>query len=128
MAGADDWVLILVGAAVGAVARYTIGAVVKSLWQTVIPWGTFTANVLAALVLGIAFQEGVAEGSENTRMHFLVATGLCGALSTWSTFAREVVTLQQQRRVKVAVWYLLLTSGAGLGASFAGAALAQALG
>ncbi|WP_169739647.1 CrcB family protein [Amycolatopsis taiwanensis] len=48
-------------------------------------------------------------------------------LSTLSTFSHEIVAMTSARKVTAAAGYLLVTVGVGLGLSFAGAAIAQAL-
>ncbi|MGW2849086.1 fluoride efflux transporter FluC, partial [Streptomyces sp. NPDC001274] len=61
------------------------------------------------------------------RLQLLLATGFCGALSTWSTFSYELLTFASARRTALAAGYLTLTVAAGMGLSFAGAALADAV-
>lgn len=60
-----------------------------------------------------------------SHVHLLLAAGFCGALSTWSTFSYELLTLTSARRLAVAAGYLVLSVGGGVGLSFAGAAVAD---
>ncbi|MGC8922672.1 CrcB family protein [Streptomyces sp. PG2] len=53
--------------------------------------------------------------------------GFCGALSTWSTFSLELLSMADARRTTRAGGYLLATVALGLALSFAGGAAAQAL-
>ncbi|MBA5224667.1 CrcB family protein [Streptomyces griseoaurantiacus] len=53
--------------------------------------------------------------------------GFCGALSTWSTFSLELLSMADARRTARAGGYLLATVALGLALSFAGGAAAQAL-
>ncbi|WP_330241803.1 fluoride efflux transporter FluC [Streptomyces sp. NBC_00525] len=119
-----DWLLVLAGGLVGAPLRYLLGVDAKFRLHSVFPWGTFAANAGAALILGFV-AEAATDGDLGTRLNLLLATGFCGALSTWSTFSYELLTLNSARRLGLAASYLLLTVGAGLGLSFAGAAVAR---
>ncbi|MFS0692146.1 fluoride efflux transporter CrcB [Streptomyces nitrosporeus] len=120
-----DWLLVLAGAFVGAPVRYLLGVDAKYRFGNAFPWGTLAANAAACLVLGFVAQ-GATDGDLGTRVHLLLATGFCGALSTWSTFSYELLTLTSARRVATAGSYLLVSLVAGVGLSFAGAAVADA--
>lgn len=72
--------------------------------------GTFAANLLAAAVLG-AVIGAVAHGS---LVYLALGTGFAGALSTWSTLARELGTLLRQRRLLLLAGYVSATLTAGV--------------
>ncbi len=119
-------VLVIVGAAVGAPLRYLTDKAVQSRHDTAFPWGTFTANVLACLVLG-AVTGAVLAGSAGTGTQALVGTGFCGALSTYSTFSFESMRLAEQGSKFFAAANVTASIAAGLGAVFLGGAFAQAI-
>ncbi|TRV75709.1 CrcB family protein [Streptomyces sp. 130] len=121
-----DWLLVLAGGLVGAPVRYLLGVDAKFRLHSAFPWGTFAANAGAALILGFV-AEAAAGGDLGARLNLLLATGFCGALSTWSTFSYELLHLGSARRLGLAAGYLLLTVAAGVGLSFAGAAVARAV-
>ncbi|MFD4796202.1 fluoride efflux transporter FluC [Streptomyces anulatus] len=121
-----DLLLVLAGGLVGAPTRYAIGVAVKSRVHSVFPYGTLTANALACLLLGF-FVEAATGGDLGPRPELLLATGFCGALSTWSTFSYEVLTLASARRLAVAGGYLAAGVVIGTALSFAGAGIASAL-
>ncbi|MFJ9682675.1 fluoride efflux transporter FluC [Streptomyces sp. NPDC101194] len=121
-----DWLLVLAGGLVGAPLRYLLGVDAKFRLHSAFPWGTFAANAGAALFLGF-ISEAVTDGELGPRLQLLLATGFCGALSTWSTFSYELLTLTSARRLGIAGGYLLLGVGAGVGLSFAGAAVADTI-
>ncbi|MEV6164770.1 CrcB family protein [Streptomyces sp. NPDC052052] len=120
-----DWLLVLAGGLVGAPVRYLLGVDAKFRLHSVFPWGTFAANAGAALILGF-LSEAVTDGNLGNRLLLLLGTGFCGALSTWSTFSYELLTLTSARRLGIAAGYLLITVAVGVGLSFAGAAVAKA--
>jgi fluoride exporter len=110
--------LVVLGAAVGAPARYLTDRWLQSTHGTGFPWGTFTVNVVASFVLGL-----VAGGSPPA-VAALVGTGFCGALSTWSTLGYETVRLAEQGAWSSAVFNVVASVLAGLGAAGLGLGLA----
>jgi CrcB protein len=118
-----NWLLVIAGAMVGAPLRYLTDRAVQSRHDTVFPWGTFTVNVVACLVLGLL--TGASGVSPHLRL--LLGTGLCGALSTYSTFSYETLRLTEEGAGFFAAANVLGSVAAGLGAAFTGTALAQSL-
>jgi CrcB protein len=109
--------LVLVGGALGAPLRYLLDRAVQARHDSAFPWGTFAVNVAGSLLLGLV--AGVSEPA-----YALLGTGLCGALTTYSTLSYETLRLLEE-----APWYYALanvvgTVLAGLGAMFLGSALA----
>lgn len=118
------WLLVIAGAAVGAPLRYLTDRFIQARHDTTFPWGTFTANVLGSLILGVL--TGVVSAGDE-RLHLLIGTGLCGALTTYSTFSYETLQLVGGGARFFAVANLLLTLTCGLGAYYLGSAAAQAI-
>jgi CrcB protein len=118
--------MVVLGAAVGAPLRYLIDRSVQSRHETVFPWGTFTVNVTACLVLGVSTGAVVA-GAASHPAQALIGTGLCGALSTYSTFSYESLRLGEEGAWFYAAANVVASVVAGLGAAFLGAAIAQAI-
>lgn len=80
--------LVFVGGGIGSVLRFLLSKLGNSNVSG-IPFGTFTANILGSLFIGLilgwaAKNEGI---SENTML--LLATGFCGGFTTFSSFAYE---------------------------------------
>ncbi|GAA2930837.1 fluoride efflux transporter CrcB [Streptomyces mexicanus] len=121
-----NWLLVVVGAMVGAPLRYLTDRAVQKRHDTVFPWGTFTVNVVGCLVLGL-LSGAVAAGAASPHVQLLVGTGLCGALTTYSTFSYETLRLAEGGARFFAVANVVASVVAGLGAAFLGASLADAL-
>ncbi|MGW2589301.1 fluoride efflux transporter CrcB [Streptomyces sp. NPDC001515] len=121
-----NWLLVIVGAAVGAPLRYLTDRAVQARHDTVFPWGTFTVNVCGSLVLGL-LTGAVAAGAASTHVQLLVGTGLCGALTTYSTFSYETLRLAEDGARFYAAVNAAASVVAGLGAAFAGVTLADAV-
>jgi fluoride exporter len=116
--------LVAVGAAVGAPLRYLVDRAVQGRHDSLFPWGTFAVNIAGSFLLGL-----LAAASLHTPTPVLAAmgTGLCGALTTYSTFGYETVQLLHQRARLFAMLNVVASIVAGLGAAVVGAALAQAV-
>jgi len=111
--------LVLVGGAVGAPLRYVVSRLLAQRYDTAFPWGTLVVNVAGSLVLG-ATAAAVAGGALPAWVLVLVGTGLCGALTTFSTFGYETVRLLERRLLRLAVLSSLGSLALGLAACAVG--------
>ncbi|WP_435254359.1 fluoride efflux transporter CrcB [Tenacibaculum sp. A30] len=80
--------LVFIGGGIGSVLRYIIGKTLNSS-QTGIPYGTFTANILGSLLIGIILGLAAKNQALTQNHTLLLATGFCGGFTTFSTFAYE---------------------------------------
>jgi CrcB protein len=69
----------------------------------------------------------VVAGAASSEIHLLLGTGLCGALTTYSTFSYETLRLAEQGARLMAAANVAASVLAGLGATFTGVAVAEAL-
>ena len=107
--------LVLLGGAVGAPARYLTDLAVQRRHAGTFPWGTLTVNVAGSLVLGVT-AGAVSAGGGPAWVLTLLGTGFCGALTTFSTFGFETVRLLQERSARAALGNVTLSVAAGLAA------------
>jgi CrcB protein len=121
-----NWLLVVLGAMVGAPLRYLTDRAVQLAHDTVFPWGTLVINVTGCLVLGL-LTGAAATGHASPHLQLLLGTGLCGALTTYSTFSYETLRLTETGAGFYAAANVVASVTAGLGAAFAGVALAQAV-
>jgi CrcB protein len=116
--------LVAVGAAVGAPLRYLVDRAVQGRHDSLFPWGTFAVNVAGSFLLGLLAAAGLHTPGP---VMAALGTGLCGALTTYSTFGYETVRLLHDRARLLATLNVMASIVAGLGAAVVGAAFAQAL-
>ncbi|PZT70113.1 fluoride efflux transporter CrcB [Streptomyces sp. SW4] len=121
-----NWLLVVAGGMTGAPLRYLADRAVQSRHGSAFPWGTFAVNAAGSLVLGLL--TGAALGSAaGSRLMLLLGTGLCGALTTYSTFSYETLRLAESNARRLAVLNVVLSVAVAVGAACAGAAAAGAL-
>lgn len=115
---------VLAGGALGALARAGVGRALPTgagEW----PWATFAVNVAGALALAWLTTR-LAEMVAPTRFwRFLLGTGFCGALTTFSTFQVETIRLARDGRPGLALGYATATLAAGMGVAVAATVLAR---
>ena len=106
--------LVILGAAIGAPARFAIDQYIRRFTSR--PYGIFLVNILGSFLLGITFRS-------SEQVHNLFAIGFAGAFTTWSTFMLDIFLAYELRRYKEAVLNLTLSLGFGLLAAWLGLTL-----
>ncbi|GAA3876052.1 fluoride efflux transporter CrcB [Streptomyces sedi] len=119
----SGWALVAAGGAVGAALRYAVDRGLRLWHDGPFPWGTLLVNLLGSLTLG-ALTGALWAGAAGERLGLLLGTGLCGALTTWSTFSYETLRLAETGRWPAATGNVLASVGGGVAAAWAGHALA----
>jgi CrcB protein len=99
---------------------------VQSRHDSVFPWGTFAVNVAGSFILALLVGGADAHAVPGSATA-LLGVGLCGALTTYSTFGYETLRLLEERARPYAVLNVAASVAAGLGAAFCGAAVAEAI-
>ena len=80
--------LVFLGGGFGSVLRFIIGKYLNNA-ENGIPYGTFLANILGSLLIGIILGLAAKNNSLSQSQTLLLATGFCGGFTTFSTFAYE---------------------------------------
>ena len=85
---------VVFGGATGASLRYLVDTWALSKWGTSWPWGTWIVNVTGSLLIGALL--GTTLSSDLPQwVRLMLATGFCGALTTFSAFALQVLDLSE---------------------------------
>lgn len=80
--------LVFVGGGFGSVLRFILGKFLNNS-QNGIPYGTFAANIIGSLLIGIILGMAAKNDTLTSNQTLLLATGFCGGFTTFSTFAYE---------------------------------------
>jgi fluoride exporter len=116
--------LVFLGGTVGAPARYLIDRHIQRRHDSVFPWGTLAVNVLGCLILGLLTGAGRSLPRE---VVVFAGTGICGALTTFSTFGYETTRLLEEGSLLEAGLNAVAGLVLGVLAATAGYAVAVAL-
>jgi len=114
------------GGALGAVARYYSTDWVRRLAGDALPWGTFAVNMVGSFALGF-FLVWLQSRAPSTQAREFIGIGFLGSFTTFSTFSYETVALARAGDVWRAGGYAMGSMALGLLAVVAGALIASAL-
>ena len=102
---------IILGAAVGAPARFAIDQYIRKFSEK--PYGIFLVNVLGSFVIGLTF-------NKSETVYDLFAVGFAGAFTTWSTFMLDIYLGYELKRYREITINLVMSLGFGLAAAYLG--------
>ena len=85
--------LIALGGAFGAMARYATGLMASNLLPAGFPYATLIVNVTGSFIIGCAFPLIMGVGQPKTLYHGVVMVGFLGAFTTFSTFSLDTIQL-----------------------------------
>lgn len=108
--------VVFLGAALGAPARYLLDRFVQSRHASDFPWGTLTVNVVGCFLIGFVV---------GTSWMPLLGVGFCGGLTTYSTFSYETVKLLEQEKYRPALLNVVVSVVLGIAAASLGLALSR---
>ena len=103
--------LVFLGGALGAIGRFVIGRWIGMMTAATLPVGTLVINLTGSFLLGVWSRLQPGLGSDGM---LLLATGLTGAFTTFSTFSYETVRLLEERLSIEALLNLLISLALGL--------------
>lgn len=118
---------VALGGALGALGRYVLSTGLQTRlqgWTGVgFPWGTLGVNLLGCLLLGVFFAL-VQRQDLPGELQALLAVGVLGSFTTFSTFSLETVELLQDGDWGKAAAYVVVSLLLGIAAVAGGIALA----
>lgn len=129
-----NYVYVAVGSAIGGVTRFVVGSWLQRRlddWAPRVgalpfPIGTLIVNVTGSLLLGAVLVVVSRQGASANATRLLLAIGLCGGYTTFSTLSADTLGLVENGGGSMAVVNVVASIVLGVAAVFVGAFLARA--
>ena len=87
-----SFLLVFLGGGLVSGLRYLV-TITMNQYSKVLPFGTFTVNMLGCLLIGLILGYVQRENTLTSNQTLLLATGFCGGFTTFSAFANENLEL-----------------------------------
>lgn len=122
------FLLVAAGGALGSMARYGLGLALGRLAPGAVwPWGTFAANLIGGLLMGLLAGWLAYRGQGGEGVRLFAAVGLLGGFTTFSAFSLEAALMIQRRDWTTAGLYVAASTVLAVAALFLGLLIARRL-
>ncbi len=98
-------ILVMIGGAIGAGFRYHLSRVALAQLGTDFPWGTWIANLLGGLLMGVLAGIALRDGPVANPLMLFLGVGVLGGFTTFSAFSLEAVIMVQRGQLALAGAY-----------------------
>ena len=102
-----------VGSFIGGAARYLVSLGMKGIGKG-FPWATLAVNLVGCLMIGLLWGLLSRNAAENTSWGLFLTVGLCGGLTTFSTFSKEALAMLQTGQIWGFAIYIAISILAGI--------------
>lgn len=102
------YLVIVLGSGIGGFLRYVISELAYKYFSSLFSYGTLMVNIVGSFLLGFVIFYLDAVKPVSTELRLFLTIGLCGGLTTFSTFSYETVRLIQNSEYLLAGSNILL--------------------
>jgi len=102
------YLIVAFGSGLGGMLRYYISDFVQKNSSSLFPYGTLTVNIIGSFIIGLILFYLDSIKLISAEMRVFLTVGLCGGLTTFSTFSFETVKLIQDSEYLLAGTNVLL--------------------
>ena len=121
-----NFVLVMLGGAIGAGFRYHLSRVAMAQLGPVFPWGTWIANLLGGLLMGLLAGIVLRHGRIDEPLLLFLGVGVLGGFTTFSAFSLEAAQMIQRGEIATAAAYAVSSVAGSIMLLFVGLWLARA--
>lgn len=102
------YLIVALGSGIGGMLRYYISDFVQKHSSSLFPYGTLAVNIIGSFIIGLILFYLDSIKLISSEMRLFLTVGLCGGLTTFSTFSYETVRLIQDSEYLLAGSNVLL--------------------
>jgi len=110
-----QYLAVFIGGGIGSVTRFGIARAFASVPQLSFPLATLLSNIVSCILLGGVMFIAAERIPLPHHLKQMIAVGVCGGLSTFSTFSLETFELFRQGYMWLALLNIFLSVGVCLG-------------
>jgi fluoride exporter len=121
------FLMVCLGGAFGTGARYLVGGWAQRALGTAFPYGTLIINLVGSFLLAVIMYLSLEVGLIPANTRVVLATGVMGGFTTYSTFNYETLKLLQTGSVAIGALNVAGTVVGCLAAGVLGLVVAKAL-
>ena len=101
-------ILVATGGALGALLRYFLTNISKSLFVYSI-YGTVSINIVGSFLIGYFITSNFGNNLSENFVRFFIIIGLLGSFTTFSAFSYEVVDLLNSKKYVTSFTYIFIS-------------------
>ncbi len=124
----NRYLIIAIGAALGANARYLVNVWAANRFGADFPYGTLLVNISGSFILGLLLALATSRLTISPEMRLLLAVGFLGSYTTFSSYAVESLNLWRDSGLWWGLGNIFLNNGIGLSFALLGTFAARLLG
>lgn len=102
------YLIVAFGSGLGGMLRYFISDFVQRSSPSLFPYGTLSVNIIGSFIIGLILFYFDSLKLISSEMRLFLTVGICGGLTTFSTFSYETVNLFQDSEFLLAGANILL--------------------
>jgi len=128
----NRYLMVMLGAALGGLARYVVGSAVVQRFtarfpENVFPMGTLVVNITGCFAIGVVMTLFVDRGDPNPNLRLLLVTGVLGGYTTFSAFGWESFEAIEKEQIWIGLANIVLSVVLGYLAVWCGSLVAKAI-
>ena len=100
--------LVATGGALGAVLRYLLTNISKTLFESSI-YGTFSVNIIGSFLIGYFITSDIGNNFSENFIKLFFIIGLLGSFTTFSAFSYEVIDLIKSKNYITSFLYIIIS-------------------
>ena len=101
-------ILVATGGALGAVLRYLLTHISKTLFISSI-YGTISVNIIGSFLIGYFITSDIGNKLSENFIKFFLIIGLLGSFTTFSAFSYEVLDLINSKKYASSFTYIFIS-------------------